>query len=316
MAAKKTYSTIGAVFIGVFVLNIAAQASTAVFSTFTTTDYSNNASQTSGIFRDFLNNSSINRGTITTGTFNTSGLTFAGVTGGPTADWTLYDTSPSLAPADLLTTKHVTESLDFEMADFNNATGQTGLTEKLVGLLGMFNEGTGQVGLAMTVDHQGNGTAGTTNAVTTLALYLISQTGNALGNGPIASVRLTNNANIAAGTWYRLDFNYTLSSTGLLTVVGDLFRHSTAANSNSALDPVALANLSFIEQINAPPLPQMGALNQQGIGEAGVIYAGGSTRNGVNVTNYRLADQPEPATLAMMCGGIAGLLLLRRRYAK
>ena len=112
MAAKKTYSTIGAVFIGVFVLNIAAQASTAVFSTFTTTDYSNNASQTSGIFRDFLNNSSINRGTITTGTFNTSGLTFAGVTGGPTADWTLYDTSPSLAPADLLTTKHVTESLE------------------------------------------------------------------------------------------------------------------------------------------------------------------------------------------------------------
>ena len=152
-------------------------------------DYDNNAAQTTGVFRDFLNGTLINQGNDLGGTGHTA-LNFTGSDNNAALAGriTLYDTSPSTT-APTTFSGNISISADILIHPFNNAKG--------AGILFLFNEGAGQNGLALHLWNAGNSNSN--------KIELVAQTGEARPGAALATVALGNV--IAQDLWYQLQMD-------------------------------------------------------------------------------------------------------------
>ena len=179
-------------------------------------DYDNNAAQTTGVFRDFLNGALINQGNDPGGTGHTA-LNFTGSDNNAALAGriTLYDTSPSTTVPTTFS-GNLSISADILIHPFNNAKG--------AGVLFLFNEGAGQNGLALHLWNAGNSNSN--------KIELVAQTGEARPGAALATVALGNT--IAQDPWYRLQVDLQFSGSNF-TVRGKVFGHTTGNDPNSSL---------------------------------------------------------------------------------
>lgn len=278
----------------------------------TAADYDNNAIQTTGFFRDFLNGSSINRGldlggapTVACpasscsnpGTNTALNFTGSDNNSSPLGRVTLYDTTPAtLTPTTF--TGDMSMSADILISRFDNAKG--------AGLVTLFNEGVGKTGLALFLQDAGN-TDG-------YSIRLVQQTG--VGDGfNVANLSTTTlGSGIAEDTWYRLTLD--LDFTGPdFTITGKVFGHTTATNPNSALGAQIGSTLTYTDTA-----PWTSGLSDPY--EIGLVARGNSAVVDTSVTNFDFsgggvstpaAVVPEPSVLLLLAVGFGVLAWTSKR---
>ena len=221
-------------------------------------DYDNNAAQTTGVFRDFLNGSLINQGNDLGGTGHTA-LNFTGSDNNAATAGriTLYDTSPSTASPTLFS-GNVTLSADILIHPFNNNKG--------AGLLFLFNEGAGVNGMALSLWNAGNTDSN--------SVQLVQQTGETRPGNSLASVSL--GSLIAADLWYRLTMDLTFSGSNF-TVTGKVFTHTTQTDPNSALGAQVGSTLTYSGALSGTLFSPY---------EVGLVARGDSAVVDTSVTNF------------------------------
>jgi hypothetical protein len=260
-----------------------------------TSDYSNNNPPTSGLFRDFMAGSGINRGYDVGFTGNTA-LNFSLNAGsGGASAITLYDTNPTNATPTLFS-GGITLSTDVLIGDWHDVNEP--------GLVAYFNEGPGQGGIALLLYQYHN--------TDSLLLQKVDQSGILIGGaGNLASVGLPNGS-INEADWYRLVLTGAVAG-NTLQVTGQVFNHTHNNDPNSSLGSQIGSNLVYT-----------GSLSTLGIsstGEIGLAYrttdnASASATNFAGVyseNNGEAATVPEPGTLLLMGGALAALWAVRRR---
>ena len=169
---------------------------------------------------------------------------------------TVYDTTPADAVV-MNTFGNTSSAADVLMRAYNNKKG--------AGLLALFNEGSGKKGLALVIYDNGN--------TDTLALGTVSK-----ASGTFTVLKTASLANrIAECNWYRLTMDVVVSGSNV-TVTGNVFRHATASNPNSAVG-VSVGSLSF-----TGPRPA----GVDATGEVGIVGSAASAVEDSSVTNFTL----------------------------
>jgi len=268
---------------------VGAVASPALASTITfasITDYDNNTSQSTGVFRDVLNGALINSGLDLGGTGNTA-LNFSGTDTNAATQGriTLYDVDPSTATPTLFT-GNLTASADILISTFNNGKGG--------GIVTLFNAGTGSTGLALFISNAGN----TDNN----NIRLVQQTGIATTN--LATVNLS--GGIVQDLWYHLTLSLVFSGSNF-TITGQVFGHAVGTDPNSALGSQIGTTLIYNGVLGS------GLASPY---EIGLVARGTSAVVDTSITNFSFTGTnnaippvPEPGTLFLMA---TGLLVLAR----
>jgi hypothetical protein len=260
----------------------------------TAADYDNNAAQTSGVFRDFLNGALINRGSDLGGTGH-SALNFTGSDNNAATAGriTLYDTNVTDGLPTVFS-GNITMSADILISTFNNSKG--------AGLLFLFNEGTGLNGLALHLWNAGNSDSN--------RVQLVAQTGETRPLASLAQVALGNT--IAQDVWYHLEMALTFAGTNF-TVTGKVFGHTTPTDPNSALGAQIGTTLTYNSALSATLLSPY---------EIGLVARGDSAVVDTSVTNFSIsgggaaaaAVPLQPSTVAQLFAfGVLALMVWRRR---
>ena len=274
----------------------AASAALAAPITFASgTDYDNGATQTTGVFRDVLNGSTISIGNDLGGTTH-SALNFSGTNNNSPYNgaMTLYDKTPTDATVKTTFNGNLKISADVMTANSNNSKG--------AGILFLFNEGAGMEGLALSLFSAGNTDA--------KDFRLTSQAGEA--NSALATEALTGANQIFENIWYRLELDLTFSGSSY-TVAGRVYNHTTGTDPNSAKGSQIGTQLDYTGALSgtiATPY-EIGLLTRS---------AGGDFRT--SVTNFDVelpvgsSNVPEPGSIALMGLGALGLASMRRRRQK
>ena len=249
-----------------------------------------------------------------TGTYNALNFTGPAISGGQSY-LTMYDTTPGDGAA----TKNVFDasapggirvSADVRFA-LNGHGGSAGV-------VALYNEG--QDALALLAN-----TGGGNNAdVPKLSLVFQS-----VGLGTtLASVNLgAGGTQLVGGAWYRVTMDLTVSG-DTWAVDGSFHNHVDPLNPNSVLGSL-ITELDFSGSLSNPG----NALDLTNPGEVGLVaqgnlitgvgcafpktnLTGNCTDNiGVSITNFEIPTVPEPATMAILGLGLAGLGVIRRRRA-
>ena len=224
-------------------------------------DYSNSASPSGGLFRDFINGGNINRGIDNFGTGHTS-LNFNSGGAGATNGLTLFDTAPGTT----------TPTLWSGNLSLSGDTIESGSNTNKPGLVALFNEGAGKFGVALVLSE-----AGSTD---TIELHKVPQTGDLTTSGGGTLLTTTNVSGlIADGVWYRLTMDVSVSG-DVLNVTGKFFTHAVATDPNSAVNATPAGTLTYTGSL--------AALGLQGSGEAGMIFDVASNMSKASFTNFGL----------------------------
>ena len=245
-------------------VSVAPTVTLAAPITFAPADYDNNASQTTGVFRDVLNGTYINQGNDLGGTGHTA-LNFTGSDNNDPLKGriTLYDTSPSTTVPTLFS-GNLSVSADILISRFNDAKG--------AGILFLFNEGAGQNGLALHLWSAGN------------TIFeqgqLVQQTGESTPGTALSTVAFVGDA-IQEDKWYRLQMDLQFSGSDF-TVTGKVFGHTTATDPDSALGLQIGSTLTYNSSlgINAIASPY----------EIGLVARGVSAVVDTSVTNFSVVS--------------------------
>jgi hypothetical protein len=252
----------------------------------TAADYDNNATQTTGLFRDFLNGASISRGLDLGGTGHAA-LNFTGSDNNAATAGriTLFDTTPSTS-APTFFSGNLSISVDVLISPFNNSKGP--------GILFLFNEGTGEQGLALSLFDAGNTDRNT--------VQLVLQTGETRPGTALASSSL--GSSIAEDVWYRMVLDLTFSGPNF-TVEGQVFNHTVGSNPDSPLGSQIGSTLTYTAAASSFDSPY----------EIGLVARGDSAVVDSSVTNFDVVSAvtpgalaaPEPPALALLAIGLAAL---------
>jgi len=235
----------------------AAQAAIITVSPITfasASDYDNNASQTTGVFRDFLNGANISR---VASSPNPAHVALKIIGGGTNYDIAVYDTTPSSATAKNLFYGTLTLSGDF-MTDSSNTQGG--------GLLATFTEGSSQYGLAYRISDTGG--------TDPMSISKIPQTGT--------PTDLTTSANTgwADNTWYRMTMQVDISGSNI-TVTGRTYNHSTTSPDSAVTTEIAGMMRTYTSTLSTL------GLDSQGKGEVGVFGFVGT--GSLSITNWSVS---------------------------
>lgn len=264
---------------------------------FVASDYDNAASQTTGLFRDFLGGSYINQG-VNFGSGLYTSLNFSGSAGaGGGSRATVYDTTPADGNATMsLWQGSVTISMDILHNTFNNG--------KSVGPIALFNEGVGEEGLGLLLWDAGNSDREN--------LQIVYQTG--LTSTTLAYANL--GSQIAENKWYNLTMEVTVSG-DTVNVLGTVFKHTTETDPNSLLGLQLGSTLLYTGS--------MSTLGLTSPGEVGIAARAVSTTFNSSVTNFEvegirvpepvttIVPEPVTATGLLLGLGCVGRYLARRR---
>jgi hypothetical protein len=212
-------------------------------------------------FRELLRGSEITAGQDLGNTGHTS-LNVVGSSGTTPTTWlTVYDTPPAVAPTGVQTL-----CADVQIVPFNNTKG--------AGVVALLNEGPGQKGLALVIHEAGN--------TDTLLLATVDPNPDPGKKGKLKTLETLASASLQEGisgkkNWYRLIMTVDPATA---KVTGEVFRHSTPKDPNSALGVRV-----------APPLtyqPASGAL-PDGVtspGKHGVVASSINAVLNVSLTNF------------------------------
>ena len=165
---------------------------------------------------------------------------------------------------------------------------------------------TGWTTMTYSIDFQMGGTGGTDNNYIGLLLNRSGNTGltaaiytggsgHIAWNGDYGLVWTTPNLNVTADTWYRFKTTLTLDS-------GDIAMQSQILD----LSDNVLATSPFKDY------SQSSFLNPNGF-QISLANGGGYWNHATQIDNFVVTAVPEPSTYALVLGGIATLLLIRRR---
>ena len=239
---------------------------------FAPADYDNNASQTTGVFRDVLNGAYISQGSDLGGTGHTA-LNFTGSDNNDPLKGriTLYDTSPSTTVPTLFS-GNISISADILIHAHDNNKG--------AGILFLFNEGAGQNGLALHLWNAGNTDSN--------KIELVAQTGEARPGAALMTVALPVSS-IADDKWYKLQMDLVFSGSNF-TVTGKVFGHTTDTDPNSALGSQIGSTLTYNSSLgtNAIASPY----------EIGLVARGDGAVVDTSVTNYSIGGPAAELQLA------------------
>jgi hypothetical protein len=244
-------------------LGVACTAAASPITFASGADYDNGASQTTGVFRDFLDGVEINRGLDLGGTgHNALNFTGSDSNSSPLGRVTLYDTTPATNTVKDTFTGDMSMSADILISRYNNGKG--------AGLVTLFNEGVGKTGLALFLQDGGN-TDG-------YSIKLVQQTGVGDGFNVANLSNVSLGSGIAENTWYRLTLS--LDFTGPdFSIIGKVFGHTTATDPNSALGAQIVSTLTYTDTA-----PWTGGLSDPY--EIGLVARGVGAVVDTSVTNF------------------------------
>ena len=191
----------------------------------------------------------------------------------------MYDTTPASATLKDLFTGSLTLSADVIT---------NGSNTQIPGLLALFNEGDGKYGVVYRVSE-----AGGTDP------FYISKVDQ---NGVVTNLVSSGNSGWADGAWYRMEMDVNISDSNI-TITGKTYTHATTTNPNSALGPQLWNTLTYTSTLSAI------GLDLTGQGEVGFACSGQTT--GSSITNFKIEQIPEPATVGLL--GLGALSLIRRK---